>query len=55
MEEGLLLTAIAAAAVPCIVVLFLADLVGSLMGLGWGHYSKRFWAAVRARRQRHKS
>ena len=50
MEEGLILTAIAAATVPLILVLFLADLVGALFGLGWRHFSKKFWAAIRARK-----
>lgn len=50
MEEGLVLTAIAAAAVPLILALFVADLIGALFGLGWRHFSKKFWTAARARK-----
>jgi hypothetical protein len=47
MEEMALLTVVAAAALICAIPLMLADLIGFLLGLGWGHYSKKLKAKWR--------
>ena len=47
MEEAALLTAMAAVALACAIPLMLADLAGWLLGLGWGHYSKKLKAKWR--------
>jgi hypothetical protein len=51
MEEAAILSLVAALFMGEIVVLFLADLCGLAMGLGWGHYSKKR-AAQKAEKKR---
>ncbi|HEX6375432.1 MAG TPA: hypothetical protein VFZ91_06900 [Allosphingosinicella sp.] len=50
MEE---LTAFAAMALVSALAIAVADLAGWLMGLGWGHYSKKLRAKRRARETNH--
>ncbi len=51
MEEMALLTAMAAAVVVSAIPLMLADLVGMMLGLGWGYYSKKLKAKCRNARR----
>ncbi|HET9638788.1 MAG TPA: hypothetical protein VFP12_06245 [Allosphingosinicella sp.] len=46
MEELCVLTAMAAGSVLALVA---ADIVGVLLGLGWGHYSKKAAATRRSK------
>jgi hypothetical protein len=47
MEE---LSVLAAVAVTSALALAAADIVGWLMGLGWGHYSRKARARLRSRK-----